>query len=129
MGAYLPTDAHRECPLAPISSGDDGHFAVGVRAGAIKYLVGVTVFYSVESVGVSADSIMRMLHRCCWSEKAVVSERRRVLLSMVCHHVKRYGGRRFHLFPPRKRGGGVVAGGCYIKYLSPQGTRLGARIQ
>ena len=35
----LPTDSHREGPLAPIAPCDYGHLALRVGAGAVEYLV------------------------------------------------------------------------------------------
>lgn len=65
----LPTNAHSEGSVVPISIGYDWHFPAGVGAWSVEYLMAVTVFGGVEfvRVGVGSMSVMGMLrrHDCC----------------------------------------------------------------
>ena len=60
LESSIPTNAHRERSLGPISAFDDRHLPVHVGARPIEYLMRVAVFCGVELVGVSmgAEPVM-----------------------------------------------------------------------
>lgn len=64
-GWSIPTNAHGECSLFPVSTFDDGHLTVGEGAWAIQDLVRVAMFGGIEGLRVcmGAEAVVGVSHR------------------------------------------------------------------
>lgn len=62
LGERLPTDAHRECSLVPVTASRQWHFAGSIRAWSVEDLVRMAMLRSVEPMRMGAKIIVRVVH-------------------------------------------------------------------